>query len=227
MSSRAMIRVGLLLLGISAGLVSLPADLTGQDPTVQPPRTISVWIEEARASPFHGLIPVGTPENPSVESAVGASGAPRHGPAPVTWLPRPIVSASQIPDTAISTKRLFGYTLLAATIPMIPGMILAGSALWGDPPSFERRGGQAQGAMVIGAIATLVTVPAAAMIAGADSLRRARVGTVTGFVAGSLLGGVALSALSDGEFWIAPVFSLTMGSVTTLIVAGRGSGRGA
>ena len=74
MLSRAMTRVGLLLLGIPAGLVSLPADLTGQDPTVQPPRTISVWIEEARASPFHGLIPVGTPENPSVESAVGVSG---------------------------------------------------------------------------------------------------------------------------------------------------------
>ena len=211
MSFHAKTRIQLLLLGISAGLVSFPADLAAQAATHQPSRTLAVWIEEAQSSPFQGLVMSGTLSNPAPEWAVD--------------------DGVEVPDGSslrqhVSPGRVLGHTLAAATIPMIPGMILAGSALWGDPPDFERRGGQAQGALVIGAIATLVTVPAAAMIAGADSLRRARIGTVTGFVAGSLLGGIALSALSDGEFWIAPVFSLTMGSVTTLIAAGSEGERG-
>ena len=217
MSPRAKIHRQLLLWGVTA-LVLLPADLAAQSGARQPSRTLGLWMEEARSSPFQGLVMPGTLSNQASERAVdegvAVPDAARFPMAPVS-------------DGVVPPGKVFGYTLAAATIPMIPGMILAGSALWGDPPNFERRGGQAQGAMVIGAIATLVTVPAAAMIAGADSLRRTRAGTVTGFVAGSLLGGVALSALSDGEFWIAPVFSLTMGSVTTLIVAGRGSGRGA
>ena len=219
MLSRAMTRVGLLLLGIPAGLVSLPADLAGQDPTVQPPATISVWIEEARAGPFHGLIAVGTPENPSMESAVAVSGGTRHGPAPVTWLRRPIVSASQIPDSAISTKHLFGYTLLAATIPMIPAMILSeGDRVHLDYSYLT--------ALVYGALVTTVSVPVAARLAGARSLSRILVGTALGCGAGFLSAGLVAHSRSGPESWIFPsVFSLTLASVTTMIAPRPASAR--
>ena len=211
MLSRAMTRVGLLLLGVSAGAVSLPADLAGQEPTVHPTRTISVWIEETRASPFHGLIPFATPENPSVESAVAVSGGSRHGPAPARWLPRPIVSASQIPDSAISTKRVFGHTLLGASIPMIPAMILGvGDRAYNDYTWLT--------ASAYGALVTAVSVPVAAKLAGARSLPRIFVGTALGWGAGFLSAVLVGRNLSKPESWILPsVFSLTMASVTTLI----------
>ena len=145
-----------------------------------------------------------------MESAVGVSGAPGHGPAPETWLPRPIVSASQIPDSAISTRRVFGYTLLAATIPMIPAMILSERDRVHLDYTYLT-------ALVYGALVTPVSVPVAAKLAGARSLPRILVGTALGCGAG-FLSAVLVGNLSEVESWYFPaVFSLTMASVTTLI----------
>lgn len=64
-------------------------------------------------------------------------------------------SMTPLPDSAASRGRVFGYTLLAAFVPIIPWMIASGSASIGDLVWF-----------VGGSAVTLVSVPIAAMAAG-------------------------------------------------------------
>ena len=81
-----------------------------------------------------------------------------------------------MPDTAVSFGRVFASTLAGATIPLIPAMIYAGLWEWGTRT--EDLSNLVPFAMIMGGLATLVTVPVAAVMGGADSLPRALAGTV-------------------------------------------------
>ena len=208
MSYRANVQLQLLLWGISAGLTTLPADLAAQAAAHQPPQTLGVWIEEARASPFHGLTVSGTLENPAAELAVDVGA----GVGDMVW---PLVAPSpELPDSAVSSERVFGYTLLAAFAPMVPAMLMATSYHW-DTKS-EADGLATLGLTFLGGMVTLVSVPVTAMVVGNTSLLRTIAGTATGFLAGALVGG-AFAVFPPEVFWTPPVYSLTMAIVTTAI----------
>ncbi len=100
------------------------------------------------------------------------------------------------PDSAVSPERVFAFTLAGATIPLIPAMILEDSVV-------------GVYAIALGGLATLVTVPIAAVAAGIDNFPRTLAYTVAGFLAG--LGSATLANSSI------PVFSVTTATVITLI----------
>lgn len=196
MSYRANVQLQLLLWGMSAGLVSFPADLAAQDESGQLPGTLAVWIQEARESPFYGLTGSGTLENRAVHLAV--------------W---PLMTPSpELPDSTVSSERVFGYTLLAAFAPMVPAMT-AISYHWN---SKYEAGYGTLGLMMLGGMATLVSVPVTAMVVGNTSLLRTIAGTATGSLAGVLIGAM-FSVFPPRLFWGPPVYSLTMAIVTTAI----------
>ena len=126
-------------------------------------------MEEARASPFHGTVVAGTPENPAVALAVGAGAA-----VPDTIWP-PIAPFPSSPDSVVPPGMVFGYTLLAAFVPMVPGMVLSGLAHWGDADPYD-----AMGATILGSMVTLASVPVTAMAAGTTSLPRTIAGAAPG-----------------------------------------------
>ena len=70
----------------------------------------------------------------------------------------------------------------------------------------------------LGSAVTLVSVPVAAMAAGATSGLRAIAGSVTGLVAGPAFGMIV--AGDWGDSWFAPMYSVTMGLVTASIAVG-------
>ena len=188
----------LLLWAVSAGPVSFPADLAAQAESGQPAGTLGAWIVEARASPFHDLIVSGTPANPAAEwAADDGAGFSGHGPIPDD-------STTQANRPRGIDRRVFAYASLAAFVPLVPAFISSFS------PSIE-------GLMWIflGSAATLVTVPVAAMAAGATSGPRAIAGCVTGLVAGASFGMIV--AGDWGDAWFAPVYSVTMGLVVANI----------
>jgi len=198
MSSQAMTRFVLLLWGFSAGPLALPADLAAQFGSGRPPGTLRAWIEEARASPFHDLIVSATTAKPTAELAVDkGAGLSRHGPAPDDSIP-------QITRQRGLDRRVFVYASLAAFGPMVPAFITSFSTsidglMW----------------IFLGSAVTLVSVPVAAMAAGATGGPRAIAGSVTGLVAGSVLGMIV--AGDWGDSWFAPIYSVTMGLVTANI----------
>jgi len=175
----------------------LPPDLTAQTGSGEPGRTLAAWVEEAREGPFHLATGRGTPDIPTVAPAfdIGAATARnvRSRPAPT-------------PDSAIA-GRVFAFTLGGAMIPLIPAMMSIGAG---------SHYLQSAGWMVLGGLATLVTVPVAARMAGTQSLGRTLAGTALGFVAG--IGSMAvIGDVPNAEFWAIPVFSVTMASFTTVI----------
>lgn len=180
----------LLLAGITAGLAAPPPDLTAQPGSGEPGRSLGAWVSEAREGPFHVPAGPGARENPVAAPANGLGTANTRE---FRWrLP-------QAPDSAVSPARVFAFTLAGATIPLIPAAILEG-------------GDESVGYvlfLVAGGLATLVTVPIAAVAAGSDSLPRTLVGTVVGFVAGGV----------GSQYLAIPAFPVIMASVTTLIVA--------
>jgi len=119
-------------------------------------------------------------------------------------------SPAPTPDSAIA-GRVFAYTLAGATIPFLPAMILVGPGTSRNDSGYEWLG-----VYLLGGLATLVTVPMAARMAGAQSLGRTLAGTVAGFVAGVLFTGF-VAEVPNSEFWGIPVFSVTMASLTTVI----------
>ena len=200
MSSQAKTRLLLAALGFSAGPVSFPADLAAPAESGQPPGTLGVWIEEARASPFHALMVSDTPANPAAELAVGEGvGFPD-----MVW--PPMTPSPELPDKAVSPEKVFAYTLLAAFVPMVPALIAFGST--SIDPLVWIFGGWA---------VTLVSVPVTAMAAGTTSVPRTIVGTATGFVAGWAFGGAFASGL--GDYWYVPIYSVTMAFFTAAIAA--------
>ena len=191
----------LLLAGTAAGLAALPLDLTAQAGPGEVGRSLGAWMEEARESPFHVSMQASDPENPTVDLAVDVGTGNPH----TVWSRMP-----PVPDSAASPGKVFAYTLVGAMIPLLPGMI------WGVLAG--RVTEDALSATYVGGLATPFFVFVAAIIAGVDSLPRTLVSTAVGFGAG--LASFFLSAsLPNEEFWIAPIFSLTMASVTTAIAA--------
>lgn len=198
MSRRTGTHWSLLLWGSSAGLVSSPADVAAQVATRQAPAHLTVWIAEARSTPFHGLMVAGTPQDPAAKLAVGVG-------AVVPDALRPPMTP--VPDSAVSGRRVFQFTLVAALVPMVPALIASAA-----PSHFDYFLWYA-GGMALG----VVLVPFAAMDAGAPSVLRAIVGTATGFWAGVFFGGVAVDRL--GDFFFIPTYSVTMALATTLLAA--------
>jgi len=199
----------LLSAAMAAGLTALPPDLTAQAGPGEPGRSLAASMEEARENPFHGSKRTGTPENPTVAPGAGIGMADTHD---MSWRPPPVQ------DNAVSPGRVFAYTLAGATIPLIPAMISAGLWEWGT------RTGDLEVlmpfAVFMGGLATLVTVPVAAGAGGVDSPPRTLAGTVLGFGAGLAAARVTAPFLPHEDFWIIPVFSVAMASVTTLITTG-------
>ena len=157
MSSHAKTRLQLLFWGMSAALVPLPAELSAQSAAHQPPRTLGAWIEETRASPFHDPMVSGALANPAAGLAVDVGA----GVPDMVW--PPMTPSPESPDSAVSFGKVFGYTLVAAFVPMVPAMTKSGSTSIGDVVWFL--GGWA---------VTLVSVPVAAMAAGTTSVSRRR-----------------------------------------------------
>ena len=197
MSLKAGLRWSWLLWGVSAGWVSLPADVAAQVATHSAPASLAVWIAEARSTPFHGVVAAATPGNQAVRSSIGTGVVVLSG-------RRPPMTA--MPDSAVSGEKVFGYALVAAFVPMIPALVTSGEVglvLWG------------LGGMAV----TLVSVPIAAMAAGATSGLRAIAGTAIGFAAGVVFGGIAASGL--GDYWFVPTYSVTMALGTAIAVVAR------
>ncbi len=186
-----------LLAGMTAKMAAPPPDLTAQAGSGERGRALGAWVEEAREGPFHLATGPGTPDIPTVAPAfdIGVANARdvRSRPAPT-------------PDSAIA-GRVFAFTLGGAMIPLIPAMMSLGAG------SHYMTSG---GLMVLGGLATLVTVPVAARMAGAQSLGRTLAGTVLGFVAGIGFTGF-VAEVPNSEFWAIPVYSVTMASLTTVI----------
>ena len=195
MSSHAKTRLQLLFWGMSAALVPLPAELSAQSAAHQPPRTLGAWIEETRASPFHDPMVSGALANPAAGLAVDVGA----GVPDMVW--PPMTPSPESPDSAVSFGKVFGYTLVAAFVPMVTAMIAAsgGDMVW----------------CLGGWAVTLVSVPVAAKAAGTTSVPETIVGSALGFVAGAALGGVF--AVGLGDYWYSPVYSVTMAFVTSAI----------
>lgn len=206
----------LLLATMTAGLAALAPDLTAQAGPGEPGRSLATWVSEARESPFHVPAGPGAPENPTVAPADDIGTANTHE---VRWNPPPA------PDSAVSPGRVFAFALAGATIPLIPAMYYGGLLAWGDEGPNYGLGITMLASMVSGAVTTLVTVPVAANLAGAESLGRVLGGTAYGFGVGLAFAALA-TALPDREFWMVPVFSVTMAAVTAHIATVRGNEAG-
>lgn len=154
-----------LMVAATLGLVSLPGDAVAQEPA-----TLAMWIEEARASPFHGDLS-------ALRMGVASPVALRSGMAPLS-------------DSAVSVGLVFRYTLVGAFLPMVPAWV-AYMATGQDEQLLLGLGGLA---------VTLVSVPVAARVAGASSIPRALVATAVVFVPALWLGGAVASRSDDWFF---------------------------
>lgn len=187
-----------LVWGTATWLAGTPAEVAAQSGPDQPRGRLGAWMAEARASSFHASIRGEAMANPLAELAVDEGfGFPAVVRPPMTPLP-------ELPDSAVSREKVFGYTLLAAFVPMIPAMTKSGSTSMGDLVWFF--GGWA---------VTLVSVPVAARAAGTTRVPETIVGAALGFVAGAVLGGAF--AAGFGDYWFSPTYAVTMALVTTAI----------
>ena len=179
----------------AAGLAGVPAETAAQSRSGQSGGPLGVWIEEARTSPFHDLMVSGTLAKPAAELAVDVGADVRATSRP------PMTPLSESADSAASFGKVFGYTLVAAFVPMAAAMTIASG---GDIVS------------VFGGWAfTLVSVPIAATAAGTTRVPETVVGAALGLVAGAVLGGAFAWGL--GDLWYSPVYAATMASVTAAI----------
>ena len=152
-------------------------------------------MREARESPFHVSI------YPAAANPV--QGSVRE--------PYSVWSKLSVPESEQSTRRLFEYTLMGAALPVAPAMA---ALLLGLGKNDEGGLGLGHGLLMVGTAASLVTVPVAAELAGADNLFRTVLGTVAGFYAGWL---VIMPVVDGKDNLLAPFFALGMAGVTTLI----------
>ena len=152
-------------------------------------------MREARESSFHASI-YSAAANP-------VQGSVRE--------PYSVWSKLSVPESEQSTRRLFEYTLMGAALPVAPAMA---ALLLGLGKNDEGGLGLGHGLLMVGTAASLVTVPVAAELAGADNLFRTVLGTVAGFYAGWL---VIMPVVDGKDNLLAPFFALGMAGVTTLI----------
>ncbi|MXW16876.1 MAG: hypothetical protein F4X60_00675 [Gemmatimonadetes bacterium] len=179
----------------AAGLAGVPAEAAAQSGAKHPGGQLGLWIEEARTSPFHDLMMSGNLAKPAAESAVDEGADVRATVRP------PTTPLSESPDNAASFEKVFGYTLVAAFVPMAAAMTIASGfnivSVFG------------------GWALTLVSVPIAATAAGTTRVPETVVGAVLGFVAGAVVGGAFAWGL--GDLWYSPVYAATMAGVTAAI----------
>lgn len=192
----------LLSAAMTIGLATLPPHLTAQAGSGEPGRPLGAWVGEARKGPFHlstgPVVRTFRTVAPAFDIGVANARDVRTSPAPA-------------PDSTVSPKKVYAYTLAGATIPFLPAMILVGPGTSRNDSGYEWLG-----VYLLGGLATLVTVPVAARMAGAQSLGRTLAGTVAGFVAGVLFTGF-VAEVPNSELWAIPTFSVTMASLTTVI----------
>ena len=200
-----------LLAAMTTGLATLPPYLTAQAGSGEPGRSLAAWVSAAREGPFHVPAGPGARENPAVASADGIGTANTRE---FRWRPPPA------PDSAVSPKRVFAFTLAGATIPLLPAMYYGASLVWGDEGRSEFDELELLLSMAGGGLLNLVTVPVAAYLAGVESIGRALGGTVYGVGIASMLTILATS-LPAYESWMPPVFSLTVAAFTTAITTAK------
>ncbi|MDE2794029.1 MAG: hypothetical protein OXL34_04335 [Gemmatimonadota bacterium] len=190
----------------AAGLAGLPAETVAQQGPGQPGERLGTWMAEARASSFHASIEAGGMVHPVADHA-GRNGA---------WVPHRVPVMPAGPDSAASPGKILVSTLIGATIPVVPVMIY----YWYLGPDRVPLGDSAgRLPMYLSSLPTLLTVPFAAGLAGADSLWRALVGTGLGFIMGT-----STIETMDGDsfFYLGPsVFAAIMAGVTTLAITIR------
>lgn len=201
----------LLSAGTAAGLAAPPRDLTAQAGPGDPGRPLGAWMSEARKSPFQSSTGPGAQKHPTVTPAddIGTANTRENRLRPLP-----------APDSGVSPGRIFAFTLVGATLPFIPAMYYGASLAWGDEEPSYSGGLVWLASMAGGGLASLVTVPAAAKLAGAESFGRVLAGTVYGVGVASLLA-ISTNILPDHEFWAAPVFSATMAAYTTAIATAQ------
>ena len=119
------------------------------------------------------------------------------------------------PGNELAPGKIFASALIGAAIPFAPFMVYWHFVLEELPRQVDEY------AMFLISSTSLLTVPLAAGIAGADSFGRTMLGTGLGFILGHMLTGyTGLTDTSFREHTLAPpVFALTMAAVTTLAIA--------
>ena len=191
----------MLVWGAAAGLAGIPAEMAAQSGPGQPRGRLGTWMAEARASAFQASIQADQIANP-VPGQAGQAEA---------WTPAWTPAAT---DSMAPPGRIFRNTLLAAFIPMVPGMLIGAVATDG----VHWQTGVASFVLsLLGAGVTLVSVPVTAIKTA--NVRVDKGELILGVAVGSVVGGLAsLFAVGGvGELaLVAPVYSLIMAGFATL-----------
>ena len=196
----------MLIWGAATGLAGIPAEMAAQSGPSQPRGRLDTWMAEARASAFHASIQADPMANP-------VPGRARQAEA---WTP------AWMPAGTDSTGRIFRNTLLAAFIPMVPGMIMAATV--GDDHNAYRAWAAVLGVWLLGAGVTLVSVPVTAIKTA--SARVVKGSVIVGAAVGSVLGALGgfgcsglLHSVGFEPAWVvvAPCYSLIMAGFTTAV----------
>lgn len=183
----------MLVWGAAAGLAGIPADMAAQSGPGQPRGRLGTWMAEARASAFQASIQADQIANP----------VPGHAGQAEEWTPASMPAAT---DSMASQGRIFRNTLVAAFIPMFPGMIVGAMATDGV---HWQNAAVSFGLSVLGAGVTLVSVPVTAIKTANAPVDKGQL--IVGVALGSVIGGWAslLAAGAAGQpALIAPVYSL-------------------
>ena len=186
-----------ILCATAAGLCVETAGLGAQTESSRARASLAAWVEAAKASPFHRSAEAGAPKT----GTPGAIADMRPRPSPAGW---PVPSAD--PD-GIPRGRLFGYTLVAASIPT------AVAALFND--SLELGGTLL---LVYGWLGTQLTGQAVAAKKAGVGPGRAIFSSLVGV--GTGVGGLLLMNIGQVSGWIAAPFQVLLtAGVTTLIAS--------
>ena len=198
----------MLVWGAATGLAGIPADMAAQSGSGQPRGRLGTWMAEARASAFQASIQADQMANP-VPGQAGQAEA---------WTP---ASMSADTDSMASKGRIFRNTLLAAFIPMVPGMIVGAGATGGVD---WQVGVASFGLSVLGAGVTLVSVPVTAIKTANAPVDKGQL--IVGVALGSVIGGLAsllVAGAAGGQpALIAPVYSLIVAGFATATTAHQG-----
>lgn len=188
-----------LVWGAATGLAGIPAEMAAQSGPGQPRGRLGTWMAETRASAFHA----------SIQACPLANPVPGHAGQAESRTPARMPAGT---DSMVSQGRIFRNTLLAAFIPMVPGMMIGAS---GDGYSAELA---SLGVSLLGAGVTLVSVPVTAIKTANARVDMGQL--IFGVAMGSVVGGLAslwVAGRADAEMaWIAPVYSLIMAGFATL-----------
>lgn len=191
----------MLVWGAATGLAGIPADMAAQSGPGQPRGRLGTWMAEARASAFHASIQADPMANP----------VPGHAGQAEAWTPASIPAAT---DSMASQGRIFENTLLAAFIPMVPGMIVGAIAYDGVHWQYVA---VSLGLSVLGAGVTLVSVPVTAIKTANAPVDKGKL--ILGVALGSVVGGLAslfaAGAAGGQPALIAPVYSLVVAGFAT------------